>query len=70
MGPDLGHIRNSTSEQVTEEFYKEDDCMGTKFNAFVHRQYRKDKFDRPCQLIAPLKLLEKDLAGDGDILAP
>jgi quercetin dioxygenase-like cupin family protein len=26
----------------------------------------KDKFDRSCRLIAPLKLLEQDLPGDGD----
>ena len=26
----------------------------------------KEEFDRPCQLIAPLKLLQKDLPGDGD----
>ena len=24
----------------------------------------KEEFDRPCQLIAPLKLLQKDLPGD------
>ena len=26
----------------------------------------KEKFDRPCQLIKPLSILEKDLPGDGD----
>lgn len=42
-------------ERVWKEVDEEIDIVGCK-----------DKFDRPCRLIEPLKLLEKDLPGDGD----
>ena len=42
-------------ERVWKEVDEEVDIIGCN-----------EKFDRPCQLISPLKLLEKDLPGDGD----
>ncbi|HEX6801900.1 MAG TPA: hypothetical protein VF130_05420, partial [Candidatus Binatia bacterium] len=50
----IGNIGPKT-ERVWKEVDEEVDIIGCK-----------DKFDRPCQLIAPLNLLEKDLPGDGD----
>ena len=50
----IGNIGPKT-ERVWKEVDEEVDIIGCK-----------DKFDRPCQLIAPLDLLVKDLPGDGD----
>jgi hypothetical protein len=50
----IGNIGPKT-ERVWKEVDEEIDIIGCK-----------DKFDRPCQLIAPLNLLKKDLAGDSD----
>ena len=50
----IGNI-GPKAEKVWKEVDEEIDIVGCK-----------DKYDRPCQLIAPLKLLEKDLPGDGD----
>lgn len=50
----IGNI-GPKAEKVWKEVDEEIDIVGCK-----------DKYDRPCQLIAPLKLLEKDLLGDGD----
>jgi len=50
----IGNIGPKT-ERVWKEVDEEIDIVGCK-----------DKFDRSCRLIAPLKLLEKDLPGDGD----
>jgi len=50
----IGNI-GPKAEKVWKEVDEEIDIVGCK-----------DKFDRPCQLIAPLKLLERDLPGDGD----
>jgi quercetin dioxygenase-like cupin family protein len=50
----IGNIGPKT-ERVWKEVDEEVDIIGCK-----------DKFDRPCQLIAPLNLLEKNLPGDGD----
>ena len=50
----IGNIGPKT-ERVWKEVDEEVDIIGCK-----------DKFERPCQLIAPLNLLTKDLAGDGD----
>jgi hypothetical protein len=50
----IGNIGPKT-ERVWKEVDEEIDIIGCK-----------DKFDRPCQLIAPLNLLEKDLPGDRD----
>src|SRR6185436_18696867 len=47
----IGNIGPKT-ERVWKEVDEEIDIIGCK-----------DKFDRPCQLIAPLNLLEKDLPG-------
>jgi hypothetical protein len=54
----IGNIGPKT-ERVWKEVDEEIDIIGCK-----------DKFDRPCQLIAPLNLLVKDLPCDGDTLAP
>src|SRR5919106_241546 len=45
----------SKTERVWKEVDEETDIIGCK-----------DKVERPCQLIAPLKLLERDLPGDTD----
>jgi quercetin dioxygenase-like cupin family protein len=50
----IGNIGPET-ERVWKEVDEEIDIIGCK-----------EKFDRPCQLIAPLGLLKKDLPGDGD----
>jgi len=50
----IGNIGPKT-ERVWKEVDEEIDIVGCK-----------DKFDRSCRLIAPLKLLEHDLPGDGD----
>jgi len=50
----IGNIGPKT-ERVWKEVDEEIDIVGCK-----------DKFDRSCRLIAPLKLLEQDLPGDGD----
>jgi len=50
----IGNIGPKT-ERVWKEVDEELDIIGCK-----------DKFDRACQLIAPLDLLKKDLPGDGD----
>ena len=50
----IGNIGPKT-ERVWKEVDEELDIIGCK-----------DKFDRPCQLIAPLNLLLMDLPGDGD----
>jgi quercetin dioxygenase-like cupin family protein len=50
----IGNIGPKT-ERVWKEVDEETDIVGCK-----------EKFDRPCQLIAPLDLLKKDLPGDGD----
>lgn len=50
----IGNIGPKT-ERVWKEVDEEIDIVGCK-----------EKFDRPCQLIAPLDLLKKDLPGDGD----
>jgi hypothetical protein len=50
----IGNI-GPKAEKVWKEVDEEIDIVGCK-----------DKFDRPCQLIAPLKLLKRDLLGDGD----
>src|SRR5687767_3737550 len=50
----IGNIGPKT-ERVWKEVDEEVDIVGCK-----------EKFDRPCQLIAPLELLKKDLPGDGD----
>jgi hypothetical protein len=50
----IGHIGPKT-ERVWKEVDEEIDIVGCK-----------EKFERPCQLIAPLDILKKDLPGDGD----
>jgi quercetin dioxygenase-like cupin family protein len=50
----IGNIGPKT-ERIWKEVDEEIDIIGCK-----------EKADRPCQLIAPLKLLEMDLPGDGD----
>jgi quercetin dioxygenase-like cupin family protein len=50
----IGNIGPKT-ERVWKEVDEETDIIGCK-----------DKVERPCQLSAPLKLLEKDLPGDTD----
>jgi hypothetical protein len=50
----IGNIGPKT-ERVWKEVDEEADIIGCK-----------NKFERRCQLIAPLNLLEKDLPGDGD----
>src|SRR5512132_2777990 len=50
----IGNVGPKT-ERVWKEIDEEVDIIGCN-----------DKFDRPCQLIAPLDLLAKDLPGDGD----
>jgi mannose-6-phosphate isomerase-like protein (cupin superfamily) len=50
----IGNIGPKT-ERVWKEIDEEVDIIGCK-----------DRFERGCQLIAPLKLLTKDLPGDGD----
>ena len=50
----IGNIGPKT-EREWKEVDEEIDIIGCK-----------DKFERPCQLIAPLKLLMTDLPGDGD----
>ncbi|HTF92099.1 MAG TPA: hypothetical protein VK632_03590, partial [Verrucomicrobiae bacterium] len=50
----IGNIGPKT-ERVWKEVDEEVDIIGCK-----------DTFERPCQLIAPLSLLAKDLPGDGD----
>jgi quercetin dioxygenase-like cupin family protein len=50
----IGHIGPKT-ERLWKEVDEEIDIVGCK-----------DKHDRPCQLIAPLNVLQKDLPGDGD----
>ncbi|HUK41271.1 MAG TPA: cupin domain-containing protein [Candidatus Acidoferrales bacterium] len=50
----IGNIGLKT-ERVWKEVDEEADIIGCK-----------DKFDRSCQLIAPLNLLARDLPGDGD----
>lgn len=50
----IGNIGPKT-ERLWKEIDEELDIIGCK-----------DNFERPCRLIAPLHLLKKDLAGDGD----
>ena len=50
----IGNIGPKT-ERVWKEVDEEIDIIGCK-----------EKFDRPCQLIKALSILEKDLPGDGD----
>jgi quercetin dioxygenase-like cupin family protein len=50
----IGNIGPKT-ERVWKEVDEETDIIGCK-----------EKFERPCQLIAPLGMLKKDLPGDGD----
>jgi len=50
----IGHIGPKT-ERVWKEVDEEIDIIGCK-----------EEFARPCQLISPLNVLKKDLAGDGD----
>ena len=50
----IGNI-GPKAERVWKEVDEEIDIIGCK-----------EKFDRRCQLIAPLNLLAKDLSGDGD----
>jgi quercetin dioxygenase-like cupin family protein len=50
----IGNIGPKT-ERIWKEVDEEADIIGCE-----------DKFERPCQLISPLKLLERDLPGDGD----
>jgi quercetin dioxygenase-like cupin family protein len=50
----IGNVGPKT-ERVWKEVDEEIDIIGCK-----------EKFDRPCQLIKPLSILEKDLPGDGD----
>lgn len=50
----IGNIGPKT-ERIWKEVDEEIDIVGCK-----------DKFDRACQLISPLKLIEKDLPGDSD----
>ncbi|MEO6162880.1 MAG: hypothetical protein ABIP88_01950 [Candidatus Binatia bacterium] len=50
----IGHVGPAT-ERVWKEVDEEIDIIGCK-----------DKHERPCELIAPLSVLQKDLPGDGD----
>ncbi len=50
----IGHV-GPTTERVWKEVDEEIDIIGCK-----------DKHERPCELIAPLSVLQKDLPGDGD----
>ncbi len=50
----IGNIGPKT-ERVWKEVDEETEIIGCK-----------DKFERPCQLIAPLNLLKRNLPGDGD----
>ena len=50
----IGHVGPKT-ERVWKEVDEEVDIMGCK-----------DKHERPCQLIAPLSVLQADLPSDGD----
>jgi hypothetical protein len=50
----IGNI-GPKAERVWKEVDEEVDIIGCK-----------EKFERPCQPIAPLNLLRKDLSGDGD----